>query len=143
MARQRYAEELREGVRTMILSAELTDVEIARRSGVSRYFVYAERQLLETADGGNGSKRRSGLAAGEKHLKRPVRCLGCGHRVQILPCRICRAQQAAHGARVAQKLRQTNLPFADVPFADGAELAKPQQVQVCGRFSSLLSRFKP
>lgn len=138
MPRQRYADHLREQVRTMITSGELTDVEIARRSGVSRYFVYAERQLLEEADGGNGSKRRSGLAAGENYLKRPIRCLGCGNRVQILPCRICRAQQAAEGVRIAKKLRQANLPFADEP-----DLAKPKQVHVGGRYSSLRGHFKP
>ena len=138
MPRQRYADQLREQVRTMITSGELTDVEIARRSGVSRYFVYAERQLMEQADGGNGSKRRSGLAAGENYLKRPIRCLGCGNRVQILPCRICKAKQAAEGARIAKKLRQASLPFADEP-----DLKKPQQVHLAGRYSSLRGHFKP
>jgi transcriptional regulator with XRE-family HTH domain len=78
-------------VKWLLAAGTLSQREIARRTGVCRGTV------LAIANG----KRRDPTAeadvepdAAEEICSRPVRCRGCGGRLAVLPCRLCKARAA-------------------------------------------------
>jgi len=153
----RLALELRERLRTLIVSELLTTTEIAERLELPRQTVYRERQRIVDGDGGsirtgsaNAGEEYCHLAAGESYCPTPVRCKGCGGLVHVLPCRLCLVAARLAQAAAERKLRSIKLQAPDTPIGrkqlsllDGPDIPPPKKRRSSAApYSSLLQHFR-
>ena len=87
-------------VQRMLLVGILNHRQIALEAGVSPNFV------TQIASGRRAavSTLQPILSKGERFVPEPIRCGGCGRRIVVTPCRICRALRRKHSEKISSRV---------------------------------------